>query len=250
MDLDEITSLRDKDLRSLGVTVVEGRILVERALESDWEFLGSFIEPKAIDLESHLASRAPCKIVDRETIRKVAGYPFHRGVLAVLRRPQVREAQDVVRNAPRPRRFAACPGVENAENLGTIMRSVAAFGYDGLLVDGATTDPYGRRAMKTSMGAALTLAVGFLSGPDDLEELDLVAAVVAEDAVPLREFDVPEEHVVAFGSEGRGLGKVWVDGADYRVTIPMPPDTDSLNVGVAAGIFLYELSKSARARGG
>jgi tRNA G18 (ribose-2'-O)-methylase SpoU len=71
----------------------------------------------------------------------------------------------------------------------------------------------------------------------------LVATVLAPDARPLDQVVVSGRHALLFGSEGHGLEPRWLDLCDMRVTIPMRPSVDSLNVSVAAGVFLYHFSR-------
>jgi TrmH family RNA methyltransferase len=73
--------------------------------------------------------------------------------------------------------------------------------------------------------------------------VELCATVLAEDAEPLRGFVSAPRTAVLFGSEGHGLSDEVVALCQRRVTIPMPPSTDSLNAAVAAGIFLYHFSR-------
>lgn len=79
----------------------------------------------------------------------------------------------------------------------------------------------------------------------DRWQVELVAAVVDDRAERLPDFRWPRRTALVFGNEFHGLRDPWLSACDRRVTIPMPPGVDSLNLGVAAGIFLYELAKSA-----
>ena len=71
----------------------------------------------------------------------------------------------------------------------------------------------------------------------------LLAAVVDDRAEPLADLRWPSRAGLLFGNEFDGLREHWLSACDRRVTIPMQPGTDSLNLGVAAGIFIYQMKR-------
>jgi tRNA G18 (ribose-2'-O)-methylase SpoU len=115
-----------------------------------------------------------------------------------------------------------------------------------LLLGPACADPFSRRVARTSMGANFRLPL--IESSDLAQDLtalrdeygvQLVATVLADDAEPLSSVVPVGRTALLFGSEGFGLTPHWLALCDRRVTIPMRPGVDSLNVNVAAGIFLY-----------
>jgi tRNA G18 (ribose-2'-O)-methylase SpoU len=152
--------------------------------------------------------------------------------------------------------FVVCPRIDNPENLGAIVRVADVFGTAGVLVGARCPDPLSRRVLRVSMGSALRLPV--VSPPDLADELDrlgrdfgfeTVAAVAGPDAWPLDDFRSPARLALLLGSEAHGLEPDWLARCDRRVTIPMAPGVDSLNVAVAAGILLYHATRPGRAGG-
>jgi len=194
-------------------------------------------------------------VARKELLLKIVGYPFHRGALAVGRRPAPRTLDDLLaalasRQRPDRLRLVVLPEVTKPENLGLTFRAAAAFGFDAILLGSRSCDPLSRRALRVSMGGVLT--VPFVRSADlkrDLATLkadwgvELSAAVLDKDAPPLAEARWPSRAAVVFGNEFHGLASDVCSLCDRRWTIPMEPDTDSLNLGVAAGIFLYEMTR-------
>ena len=76
--------------------------------------------------------------------------------------------------------------------------------------------------------------------------LRLVATVTDPDAEPIDRFERPPRLAIVMGSEAHGLDPDWITRCDSRVTIPMRPGAESLNVAVAAGIFLHHLTRDPR----
>jgi tRNA G18 (ribose-2'-O)-methylase SpoU len=139
----------------------------------------------------------------------------------------------------------------DVDNLGALARHAAAFGADALMLSPRCADPFYRKAVRVSLGAVFSLPIVRASRwPDDLaalrsDGLALIAAVVEPGATPLADFRPPHRFALVLGAEGPGLSAAARDACDHRVTIPMSPGADSLNVATAGAIFLYALTRSS-----
>jgi RNA methyltransferase, TrmH family len=134
-------------------------------------------------------------------------------------------------------------GVQDPANVGAILRSAAAFGIARVILDPACADPWAPRALRAGMGGHFALSI--LETKDLGAEIDrfkgTVAVTVPRDGVAPTAADA-----WVFGAEGHGLSEDTMRRAHLRVTIPMAPGTESLNVAAAAAICLYQsFSKSA-----
>lgn len=134
--------------------------------------------------------------------------------------------------------------IANPGNLGTIIRTADSFGVAGVVLIGATSDPFSPAAVKASMGSLFAQPVVHADSVDAAFEWSRGAglAVVtssARAATPLPTATLPQPSFVLFGSEGAGLPQAIVDRGDIDVRIPMRGTASSLNLAVAAGIVLY-----------
>ncbi|MGA2853113.1 MAG: RNA methyltransferase [Verrucomicrobiota bacterium] len=168
-----------------------------------------------------------------------------------------------------PHLFVAVDGLTSAENLGALVRNCVAFGVQALIVGETSSSPFLRRAVRNSMGTIFQLPVielaklgqrhQFTAKPHStkltlvecLKELRgrgvrCIAAHPHTDKNYLSKADFSGDCCIIFGSEGDGISRAVLDSCDEAVAIPMPPEVDSLNVGAAAAVFLYE---AARQRG-
>ncbi|WP_422928512.1 TrmH family RNA methyltransferase [Singulisphaera sp. PoT] len=230
--------------------VVEGEKLVERLLESHFPAASILVSDRhEARISSWAPDDVPLLVVPHALVDVLVGFNFHQGVLACgIRRPWPSPGEIAGGSAER-RTFVACPQIDNPENLGAIIRLGDVFGVDAILVGGRCPDPFSRRVLRVSMGMALRLPV--IESEDlaaDLARLrsdfgfKLAATVVDTDARPLHAVRRPDRLALLLGCEGQGLGPEWVDLCDLRVTIPMRPGAESLNVAVAAGILLYHFT--------
>jgi tRNA G18 (ribose-2'-O)-methylase SpoU len=143
-----------------------------------------------------------------------------------------------------------CPRILDPTNLGGIVRNCCAFGVDALVLGAGCADPFSRRVVRVSMGAALKLPIaecpdlrGNLTRLRDDLGFQLAATVLDERAELLEASGRQDRLALFFGSEGEGLESAWVEFCDRRITLPMQRTTDSLNVATACGVFLYHFTR-------
>lgn len=238
-------------LRAHGLFVAEGRLVVHRLLESRrFPVHSVLLTPAALQsFGASMDTEAPIFIATPEVLNQVTGFNFHRGCLALAQRPPDDAGTGRLLNAGL---LLALEGVGNPDNIGGLFRVAAAFAVDGVLLDPASGDPFYRKAVRTSMGAALNVPFERLSpwpsGLDAYKAMDftVVALTPRPDARPIADFarDARSPLIVMVGAEGAGLSDAALDAADALVRIPISPDVDSLNVVVAAGIALSYFARS------
>ncbi len=238
--------------RWAGLFICEGEKLARRLLASRFPVESVLIGERFVERFAGLPpADVPLWVVPNELIEPLVGFNFHRGILACGRRlpnPSLAEL------APpgRPLTLAICPNVQDPENLGAILRISSAFGVDGVLTGRGSADPFSRRVLRVSMGASLfvpireshEIAADLIKLKDSLG-LQLAATVLDETAELLAGAARPERFALLFGSEGHGLDPAIVELCDRRLTIPVHQRADSLNVAVAAGIFLHHFQQRA-----
>lgn len=234
--------------------ITEGRHVTERLLLSDHETESLLISESRLenlreDLACDIPASVPVFVLPEPAIQELVGFPFHRGILGCGIRKSPLPLEAILDPAPEPQLIVICPDIGQAENLGQIIRSSRALGAGALLLGESCCDPLSRRALRVSMGNALFLPIR--SSTDLMQDLtvlkmdwevELVGTTLDEDALSLPETRLGSRVGLIFGNEARGLRPEVKAACDHLVTIPMQGGTDSLNVGVAAGIFLYQLA--------
>ena len=185
-------------------------------------------------------------VVPQDVMNAVTGFHIHRGCLAIGERGTPLDWRTLARTA---RRLVILERVGNADNVGAIFRNAAAFGVDAVLLGPDCTDPLYRKAIRTSMAAALQIPYADATPwPDVLRELSgggvhTIGLTPCGDAPPIRQVAAntgPRLAIVA-GHEGDGLTREAMEACDMLARIPMTSGVDSLNVATALGIALYEI---------
>jgi tRNA G18 (ribose-2'-O)-methylase SpoU len=251
--LSDFRAVSDPELAARhGFFIAEGRLVVRRLLTESplaaRAVLVTLSAMKALEDALPRTPAVPVYLVSKEVMEHVAGFNIHRGCLASGVRPPPADWRAVI---DRAHRLVILERVGDADNVGAIFRSAAAFGADAILLGPSCADPLYRKAIRTSMGAALTLRfAGAEPWPAALTELTasgwaVVALSPAAGAMPLRTFSAATRQprvALVVGHEGEGLTEAALHACDYHVRIPIRASVDSLNVAAAAAIALYELS--------
>ncbi|MGD0349862.1 MAG: RNA methyltransferase [Verrucomicrobiota bacterium] len=253
-----------------GIFVAEGVKVVRRLLESRFSIASVVLPEKWLEDFRPLIEARPEPITvylaEKKLLETLVGFSMFQGVLAVGKIPPPPSLDDILQNSPQPRLFAAVDALTNAENLGALVRNCVAFGVQALLVGETSSSPFLRRAVRNSMGTIFQLPVielaklglrhRFKTKPhatkstlaECLKELRArgvrcIAAHPHTDKKRLSQADFSGDCCLVFGSEGYGISAPALEACDEAVAIPMPPTVDSLNVGAAAAVFLYEVNR-------
>lgn len=181
-------------------------------------------------------------LVAPHVAEKLAGTKSSQGVFALLQTPA--PPTHLLHSA---RRLLALEGVQDPGNVGTLLRSAAAFGFDGVLLGPGCAAPFAPKTLRASMGAAGRLPV--LTVPDLPAALTALRgrgvtclAAALYHSRPLDEVgtDFPGGLCLVVGSEGQGLTDAAVAACDAAVRIPMTELVESLNAGVAGSVLLWQ----------
>lgn len=142
-------------------------------------------------------------------------------------------------------------GVQDAGNVGAILRSAAAFGVEAVILDRACADPWSPKVLRAGMGGHFALSVQQVPALEDALEgfSGSLVCTVAGGGTFLRAARLPARVGWIFGSEGSGVSEAARARAAHQVTIATAPGTDSLNVAAAAAVCFYERSLSRPASG-
>ena len=242
-------------LRSRGLFVAEGRLVVRRLIDDRRYTIESLLlnESALRDLEpdiGRLGSTVPVLVCRTDAFAPITGYNIHRGCLALVRRPPPTAPASLIASAAR---LVVLDGVTNADNVGGVFRNAAAFDVDGVLLSPTTCDPLYRKAIRTSMAAALQVPFARAAAEDwgrvvgDLHAagFSVVALTPREPSEPLDLFAArprPPRLALLVGAEGPGLSDAIESAADHRVRISISSRVDSLNLAVATAIALAQLA--------
>lgn len=246
--------IRERDLTGRqGLFVAEGEVVL-RVLASP----ASLCRPvAALIADRRLASLAevtaglppdvPVYAASQPVLDRIAGFPLHRGVLALGEKPAPASLEERLAAAPGDALVVVVCGVGNHDNMGGIFRAAAAFGATAVLLDRHCCDPFYRKAIRVSVGAVLrTPMVAGLEAEPLIEALKgtgfRVLAMSPGATAPLHLAPRGGRVAIVLGSEGPGLSARLLERCD-SVAIPMSGGFDSLNVATAGAIALHHFTR-------
>jgi len=250
--LEAYRDVRERDLVGRdGLFVAEGRVVLEKLIAAHPERLVSVLVAShrvesLADILAGLPSGTPVYSAAQAAMDQVVGFPIHRGILALGRRPEV-NAQDLLARLPSGALVVGLIGIANHDNMGGILRNAAAFGVDALLLDDSCCDPLYRKAIRVSVGAAVTLPIARAGTAEALVEalaasqFEIVALSPAG-VVDLDSLAPGPRTAILFGAEGPGL-PASILARVRSVRINMAGGFDSLNVATTSGIVLHRVRR-------
>jgi len=206
------------------------------------------------DLISTLPETVSVYTAGRNVMDAIVGFPIHRGILALGRRPAPITAPELLRGLPAEALVVGMVGLANHDNVGGVFRNAAAFGASAALLDPETCDPLYRKAIRVSVGAGLVVPFARAASPDDLltsldeAGFDIVALSPSGRQV-LGAVRRKPRTALLLGAEGPGLPPDLL-ARTRSAAIPMSGGFDSLNVATTSGIALYHLSRGSEGSSG
>ena len=244
--------IRERDLVGRdGHFIAEGEVVLKVLVASARHRMASLlvVDKRADGLRPLLAGLPddiPLYRASQGVFDRIAGFPIHRGILAIGRRPPPPTADELLA-AIGPRALVVLLfGIANHDNIGGIFRNAAAFGADAVILDGQCCDPHYRKAIRVSVGASLIVPFARLApGADAVELLSRhgfeTLSLSPAGETPLANLHRPPRVAALFGTEGPGLPAALL-ARTRTVAIPMAGGFDSLNVATTSGIVLHHLA--------
>ena len=187
-----------------------------------------------------IANLYVCK---KELMQSIVGHKIHHNCMMHGARPPQSTLDDLDDT------ILMLDNITSTENIGSIARSMAGLGVHSYLIPRTSPHPYGRRALRVSMGymsrLKYTIYEDIFSTISSLKEkgYKVFAAELSEDSTPLMKVKVPQKWVLLMGHEGKGISKEILDVCDEIVSIEMQEGVKSFNVAIAASLIMYKMTQ-------
>ena len=238
--------LREKSVRDAqGVFAVEGDHLCGELAKGGFRILTALMTENAAvkypKTSAALGSAGEVVVISQEIAEYISDTKAPQGLFAIAEKPHSGGIPDGAV------RLVLLDGVQDPGNVGTILRTAEALGFDGAALSPECADIWSPKTLRASMGSVFRLPCitgelpGIISG---LKEMGfrVYGSMLDSSAAKLGELEFPERAAVVIGSEGAGISSATARACDQAVYIPIS-GAESLNAGAAAAILLWELSK-------
>ena len=220
-----------------GLFIIEGSKGINEAIEAGLDIKQIFVlEPSAKYTglnQTEVSEAVMSKITDAKTPPKVAAVAKQHG-----------HALEELKSL---KRIALFEGIKDPGNLGTILRTAAAFEIEGIILYGDTVDVYNPKCVRSAVGNLWKTKVfeikDFAKLETNFKDFQRIATLPTAEAIPLNKFTPKDKILVMFGSEANGLSEELKEFATDRITIEMSDKVESLNLSISAGIILHKIYK-------
>ncbi len=236
-----------------GSDIIPGRNSVAEALRSGraidclYVAQGQRTGPMAVLLAKARQAGVPIKEADPRKLSHMCNGANHQGVVAVAAAKEFSTVEDMLALAEsrgEPPLLLLCDGLEDPHNLGAVLRAAECSGAHGVIIPKRRSVGLTYAVSKASAGAVEYVPVARVQNMaaliDQLKDQGLWIFAADMDGQPWHQADFTRPAAILIGSEGRGVGRLVKEKADFVVSLPMRGKVNSLNASVAAGILCYE----------
>lgn len=225
-----IRSLRQKKSRQKeGCFVVEGEKMVLELIETFPEKI-RFI----CTLNDHFLG-IQCYKTDERGMKEISTLQTPNKLVAIVEIPALIPTQSDI--------ILALDSIQDPGNMGTIIRTADWFGIKRIVCSKETVDCYNSKVIQASMGSIFRVAIEYLDLAEFIQSSNLPVLGALLDGENMYASQLPEKCILLMGNEGNGISTELIPHISHKVFIPRYGNAESLNVSIATGIILAELSR-------
>ena len=234
----EITKLHLKKYRDeTGLFIAEGLKAVEELINEKIEIINIY----ALKDTNVLKINYPVTIIDEDIIKKISTTNSPCEILAVAK--QKKYSAEILKTK---NKLILLDSISDPGNLGTIIRSSAAFGVEGILLFGNSTELYSPKVIRSSAGNFFKVPVA------EIKDLNIIkqsfkdytmigTSLSKKNDITFDECRELKKYILMFGSEAKGLSRELSNFADKNIKLNMKNNVESLNLAICASIVIYEI---------
>ncbi|MDX8046652.1 RNA methyltransferase [Gracilibacillus sp. S3-1-1] len=226
---------KERDIQSQ--FIVEGFHLIEEAHKSDWE-ISEIIYQTGIEVAGEWTNYPMFEVADN-VMAALTETKTPQGILAVVNKTK-RTEQPV-------QRALIIDRVQDPGNLGTMIRTADAAGFDTVILGKGTVDLFNDKVIRSTQGSMFHLHIYEAELSEEIQNLQRedieIWSTALENASYYHEVTAPEKLAIIVGNEGSGVVPALIEQANKNIKIPIYGQAESLNVSIAAGILMYQVAK-------
>ena len=225
---------KKKERDKTGRVLIEGIHLIEEAVQSDIQIEQLFcLDVSRVD-EQVLAAAKETYEITFKVAEALSGTVTPQGVFAIIQKP--------VYDVKNGQRILLVDRIQDPGNLGTLIRTADAAGFDLILLEKGTTDAYQDKVLRASQGSVFHIAVQSGNLAEFIASFEgPVYGTALEDAVDYKTITSPASFALLLGNEGEGVAPELLSSTTQNLTIPIYGQAESLNVAIAGSILMYHL---------
>lgn len=243
----EITSLENNQIKKIAslnkkkyrdehkLFFIEGIKSIREAINFNQEIETILYSPEMIEYNLEVEGIK----VSKEILCKISDTVTPQGIIAVCK---IKDNDITVLKDKK--RIVFLDKVQDPGNVGTIIRTADAFGFDGVILSKECADIYSPKVIRSTMGSIFHLPIIRDVNVEELKKLDMkIYSSSLEAKKYIKDIKIGEKAILVIGNEGNGISDETKKITDEFIKIEMPGNAESLNASIAAGILMYEFTK-------
>ena len=250
----ETASLKEKKYREKnGLFIFEGKKLFDEAVKRGVNIERVFVTEKATKYCENSAFNGEIITVSESVYEKLSSEKSPEGIICVAKYIDKSHNMNKIYNKEEfeqgEKRIIILSSLRDPGNLGTVIRTAAAFGVDEMILSSDCADIYNPKTVRAAMGTLFSQSISYVQDlPETVKVMNgagytTLAAVLDEKALPLNELSIGRKTAFIIGNEGHGIDPEVVKSASGTVYIPMEAGVESLNAAIAASVFMWQTYK-------
>ena len=235
----EIVKLHQKKYRDeLGLFIVEGIKAVEELIKNNID-IKEIYSLKAFETEKYTV-----KTIDESIMKKISTTSSTCEILAVAKKKEYKINDFIKKN-----KLILLDSISDPGNLGTIIRSAAAFGIEGIILYKDCVDMYSSKVIRSAAGNFFKIPVIIIKDTEEIKgnfkNFEKIATALYEkNTNSIQDCKNIKKYIIMFGSEANGLSNELIKISDKNIRLEMKNNVESLNLSVSASIIMYELFRN------
>lgn len=229
--------------------LIEGTHLVQEALQYNQQVIEILVTPEYLEspdwqmIEALLPSGLAPQMLAPEVAKLLSATETNQGIMAVLSL-----LEPVTSWSPSSKKYLLLDRVQDPGNLGTMIRTADAAGFDGVLLGHGTVDLYNDKVLRSTQGSLWHLEIVSVDLGTAFQALrtagiPIYATALHQTALAYQTVPATNKVAIVVGNEGQGVAHELIEEADQAIYIPMFGQAESLNVAVAAGILMFQFAE-------
>lgn len=240
--INQLLSKKGRDIYSS--FLIEGERAILQAIDNDCTIEMICISQKHEQNMNYLNMGKKSKeiiIIDYKLFDLISDTSNSQGIIAVAKK-RVYEFERIKQNAWHD--ILLLDRIQDPGNLGTIIRTAEAAGYNCILLTKGTVDPFSPKVTRSTVGANTSIPIIFVTD-DEIKRLKdngykLIVTALEDDSKNYKSISYKSKKIIVMGNEANGVSKFILNNADEKIVIPIYGKSESLNVAIATAIILYE----------
>ncbi len=242
-----LSLLKKKYRDESGEYLIEGSNLITEAIKCGAELKTIFIS-QDFDISSHQAgdivskNHGICFLLPRKLFMGLCETETPQGIVAITAKHREFRFSGAAKSGGN---FVVIDRLQDPGNIGTIIRTADAAGFELAIFMKGSADPYQPKVVRAAAGSLFRVPLKFIDNVGELKEFvhERGKRLIAADMDAEHEYyecDLRENVAIIIGNEGNGISDELIEASDKKIRIPMCSSIESLNASVAAGILMYE----------